>query len=109
VATDRDQADDKPETETDDTPEAVSVDSPPADTEAGDSPPAGTEAVAPSAAPVKKGRKTAQEQAQARREAKLGAVEEQLERGGLVIRQMTEEERLRYPPRPTPVRRPGGR
>jgi hypothetical protein len=60
-------------------------------------------------APPKKGRKTAQEQAAARREAKLDAVTEQIEKGGLVIRQMTEEERLKYPPRPTPIKRPGPR
>lgn len=52
------------------------------------------------------GRKTVQEQAQARRQEKLDAVAEQLTRGTLVIRQMTDEERLRYPPRPAPAKRP---
>jgi hypothetical protein len=70
---------------------------------------AATPAPSDAAVPPKKGRKTAQEQAQARREAKLDAVSEQIEKGGLVIRQMTVEERLKYPPRPTPVKRPGPR
>jgi hypothetical protein len=37
-----------------------------------------------------------------RRQAKLDSVREQVENGSLVIRQMTEEERERYPPRPKP-------
>lgn len=52
------------------------------------------------------GRKTVQEQALARRQEKLDAVAEQLERGTLVIRQMTAEERAQYPPRPASGKRP---
>ena len=40
-------------------------------------------------------------------QAKLDQVQEQVENGTLVIRQMTEEERLRYPPLVNP--RKGGR
>ena len=42
--------------------------------------------------------KSTRERANERREAKLDLVREQVENGSLVIRQMTEEERLRYPP-----------
>lgn len=50
--------------------------------------------------------KTAQERAQERRREKLAAVEKQIRDGSLVIRQMTAEERARYPPRPAlPKRR----
>jgi hypothetical protein len=42
--------------------------------------------------------KTARERAEEKRHEKLEYVAEQIENGGLVIRQMTEEERLRYPP-----------
>lgn len=41
----------------------------------------------------------ARERADEKRQAKLDLVREQIESGELVIRQMTEEERQRYPPR----------
>ena len=44
--------------------------------------------------------KTARERAEEKRLAKLDLVREQVESGTLVIRQMTDEERRRYPPRP---------
>ena len=50
--------------------------------------------------------KTTRERAEEKRLAKLEVVREQVEEGTLVIRQMTDEERLRYPPRPAPVKRP---
>lgn len=50
--------------------------------------------------------KTTRERAEEKRQAKLEVVREQVEAGSLVIRQMTEEERRRYPPRPP---RPKGR
>lgn len=46
--------------------------------------------------------KTTRERAEEKRQEKLENVREQVESGGLVIRQMTEEERRRYPPRPDP-------
>jgi hypothetical protein len=49
--------------------------------------------------------KTARERAEEKRQEKLDLVREQVESGGLVIRQMTDEERLRYPPRPDPPKR----
>lgn len=58
------------------------------------------------------GVKTTREKAEERRQAKLENVREEVEKGSLVIRQMTEEERLRYPPRAVPPKRsgrPGGR
>jgi hypothetical protein len=51
--------------------------------------------------------KSTRERAVERRQAKLDQVREQVENGTLVIRQMTEEERLRYPPVVNP--RKGGR
>ncbi len=48
--------------------------------------------------------KTTRERAEERREAKLDSVREQVESGSLVIRTMTDEERLRHPPRPVPLR-----
>jgi hypothetical protein len=51
--------------------------------------------------------KTTRERAEEKREAKLESVREQVENGSLVIRQMTDEERLRYPQRPPKVKRPG--
>jgi hypothetical protein len=45
-------------------------------------------------------RKTPHERAEEKRVAKLELVREQVQSGSLVIRQMTEEERRRYPPRP---------
>ncbi len=44
--------------------------------------------------------KTARERAEEKRLEKLDAVRQQVESGSLVIRQMTDEERRRYPPRP---------
>ena len=47
--------------------------------------------------------KTARERAEEKRQEKLELVQEQVESGSLVIRQMTDEERQRYPqvpPRP---------
>ena len=44
--------------------------------------------------------RTTHERAEEKRQAKLELVRQQVERGSLVIRRMTEEERLRYPPRP---------
>jgi len=51
-------------------------------------------------------RKTTRERAEEKREAKLEVVREQVQSGSLVIRQMTDEERRRYPPRPAQPRRP---
>jgi hypothetical protein len=50
--------------------------------------------------------KTARERAEEKREAKLELVREQVQSGSLVIREMTEDERRRYPPRPAPPKRP---
>ncbi len=44
--------------------------------------------------------KTSRERAEEKRLAKLDVVRQQVERGDLVIRQVTKEERRRYPPRP---------
>jgi hypothetical protein len=46
--------------------------------------------------------KTARERAEEKRQEKLELVAEQVQTGQLVIRQMTEEERRRYPPLPSP-------
>lgn len=54
----------------------------------------------------RKGPKTTRERAEEKREAKLELVREQVESGSLVVRQMTDEERLRYPPRPVAPKRP---
>jgi hypothetical protein len=51
-------------------------------------------------------RKTTRERAEEKREAKLELVREQVESGSLVIRQMTKEERRRYPARPEAPKRP---
>lgn len=51
--------------------------------------------------------KTTRERADERREAKLELVREQVASGSLVIRQMTDEERRRYPPRPVAPKRVG--
>ncbi len=45
-------------------------------------------------------RKTTRERAEEKHEAKLEHVREQVESGSLVIRQMTDEERAQFPPRP---------
>jgi hypothetical protein len=55
------------------------------------------------------GAKTSRERAEAKRAEKLAQVREQVKSGSLVIRRMTDEERRRYPPRSTPVKRPGRR
>ena len=49
--------------------------------------------------------KTTREKQEERRQAKLDLVREQVQEGSLVIRQMTEEERRRYPPRPAQPKR----
>jgi hypothetical protein len=53
--------------------------------------------------------KSAWERAEEKREAKLELVREQVQNGSLVIRQMTPEERRRYPRRPVSPKRPGRR
>ena len=50
--------------------------------------------------------KTSRERAEEKREAKLEQVREQVQSGSLVIRQMTDEERRRYPPRPARPKQP---
>lgn len=52
---------------------------------------------------------TSRERAEEKRQEKLERVREEVERGSLVIRQMTEEERRRYPPRPPAPKREGRR
>jgi hypothetical protein len=54
------------------------------------------------------GVKTARERAEEKRAEKLERVREQVETGSLVIRQMTAEERRRYP-RVAPLPKPTGR
>jgi hypothetical protein len=53
--------------------------------------------------------KTQRERAEEKRQAKLEAIREQVDGGGLVIRPMTPEERRQYPPRPVDFRRHGRR
>jgi hypothetical protein len=53
--------------------------------------------------------KTARERAEEKRQAKLEQVREQVQSGSLVIRQMTEEERRRYPRRAAQPKHPGRR
>jgi hypothetical protein len=55
------------------------------------------------------GMKSARERAAELRARKLALVREQVDSGSLVIRRMTDEERRRYPPRATPIKRPGWR
>jgi hypothetical protein len=50
--------------------------------------------------------KTARERAEERRQKKLKSVAEQLENGGLVIRQMTDGEHRRYPSLTSQSKRP---
>jgi hypothetical protein len=52
---------------------------------------------------------TARERAEIKRQAKLESVREDVKSGSLVIRQMTDEERRRYPPRPIAPKRSGKR
>jgi hypothetical protein len=49
------------------------------------------------------------ERAEEKRVEKLALVREQVDCGSLVIRQMTNEERRRYPPLPAQPKRPGRR
>jgi hypothetical protein len=53
--------------------------------------------------------KTARQRADEKRAAKLEHVQEQLQSGSLVIRQMTADERRRYPMRPPKPKRSGQR
>ncbi len=53
--------------------------------------------------------KTSRERAEEKREEKLDHIQQQLDNGKLVIREMTAEEKLQYPPRETPPPRPGYR
>ena len=53
--------------------------------------------------------KSQREKAEEKREAKLELIREQVESGSLVIRQMTQEERRRYPRRPVSPKRLGRR
>jgi hypothetical protein len=53
--------------------------------------------------------KTPREKAEDKRQAKLDLIREQVQNGMLVIRQMTAEERRRYPARTTRPKRPGRR
>ena len=53
--------------------------------------------------------KTTRERAEEKRAEKLKLVREQVQSGSLVIRQMTEEERRRYPPVAPRSKRLGGR
>lgn len=53
--------------------------------------------------------KSVQERQQEERERKLAEMQEQIERGTLVIRKMTDEERRANPPRPRSATPPGRR
>ena len=53
--------------------------------------------------------KTTREKADEKRAAQLELVREQVQNGSLVIRQMTDEERRRYPPLPPQPKRTGRR
>ncbi len=53
--------------------------------------------------------KTARERAEEKRVEKLEHVREQVENGSLVIRQMTDDERERFPPVPEQPKRQGRR
>jgi hypothetical protein len=67
-----------------------------------DPPDKGAEKEAPRPSPSKTPRERQEEQ----RQAKLDAVQEQIESGSLVIRKMTKEERKKFPPRePKPKKR----
>ena len=65
----------------------------------------------PAEAPKRKPQPTSRERAERKREEKLESVREEVKAGSLVIRQMTDEERARYPPRENAPRpkRFGGR
>jgi hypothetical protein len=53
--------------------------------------------------------KTGRERAEEKRQEKLELVREQVQKGDLVIRQMTDEERAQNPPRPAKPKRSGKR
>jgi hypothetical protein len=54
--------------------------------------------------------KTARERADEKRVEKLQAIDEQIANGRLIVREMTDEERLKYPPNlGSPLRQPGDR
>jgi hypothetical protein len=53
--------------------------------------------------------KTARERAEEKRVEKLEHVAEEVKSGSLIIRQMTDEEREKYPPRPVAPNRRGKR
>lgn len=53
--------------------------------------------------------KTPRERQEEQRQAKLDALQEQVESGSLVIRKMTKEERKKYPPREPKPKRGSGR
>lgn len=53
--------------------------------------------------------KSPRERAEEKREEKLELMREQVQNGSLVIRQMTKEERRRYPRRPVSSKRTGRR
>jgi hypothetical protein len=53
--------------------------------------------------------KTPRERAEEKRQEKLDLVREQVESGSLVIRKMTKDERLRYPPKPDEPKGPAKR
>jgi hypothetical protein len=53
--------------------------------------------------------KTARQRAEEKRRQKLDLVREQIEEGSRVIRQMTAEERRRYPRRPDSPKKPRSR
>jgi hypothetical protein len=55
--------------------------------------------------PVGAPMKSARERAEEKREEKLESVREQVQSGSLKIRQMTDDERRRYPPRPAQPKR----
>jgi hypothetical protein len=57
-------------------------------------------------APGGNGMTTSRERAELKRQEKLANVQEAVESGSLVIRQMTDEERRRDPPRPVAPKRP---
>jgi hypothetical protein len=52
---------------------------------------------------------SSRERAEAKRVEKLELVREQVESGSLMIRQMTDKERQRYPPLPAQPKRPARR
>jgi len=74
---------------------------------AGPDPAEVSDATSSPARPAATGRAaTRRERAEGTREAKLESVREQVENGSLVIRQMGDDERRRYPPRAEQPKRP---